>query len=347
MRILYLITLSELGGAQTVVAQLANALCDTHEIIVAAGDGDGKLFEVLDERIKIERIPHLVRRLSPSQDFRALFSLRKLYKKYNPDIIHLHSSKIGILGRLILPKNKTIYTVHGFDSIRLAYRKYLMVEKLLQSRTSAIVGVSKYDSRNLCLEGIVNNVSTVYNGIDTPLIPKRNIFSEYDGFEKKVLCIARISKQKNPHLFIQVAKLLPQYAFIWIGNQNEIREELPKNVFFMGNIVNAGQQIINADLFYLPTNYEGLPMVIIEALSVGVPVVASNVGGISEMLDGTNGFAIENSAELHANKINTILTNEILYDKMSNAAIQTYKNLFTIQNMVSGYLSIYNSINNK
>ena len=77
---------------------------------------------------------------------------------------------------------------------------------------------------------------------------------------------------------MSIATLLPDYAFVWIGNQSEVKE-YPKNVFFMGNIPDAGKYNSIADLFILPSNYEGLPMVILEAMSAGKPVVASNVGG--------------------------------------------------------------------
>ena len=141
-----------------------------------------------------------------------------------------------------------------------------------------------------------------------------------------------------------VAALLPRYAFIWIGNQYEVREEHAPNVFFMGNLPNAGAYNEYADLFVLPSNYEGLPIVIIEALACGKPVVASAVGGISELLDGTNGFAVENDAHAMAEKIQYILSDADLYGRMSKAARETYLRSFTVDKMVKGYSQIYEAI---
>lgn len=342
MRILQLITLCELGGAQSVVVNLANSLCDKHEIIVAAGDGNGKMWGLLNSNIKREHIPFLHRALVPLDEIKVIQSLRKLYKEYQPDIIHLHSSKVGILGRIAFPKSKIVYTVHGFDSIRIAYRKYLPIEIFLQKKCQAIIGVSKYDEENLRKEKITNNVSYIYNGINLSESTNSNPFNNI-SHKQKVLCIARLSAQKNVGLFLKVASLLPQYAFIWIGNQQPVQNET-NNVFFMGDIPNAGNYNKYADLFFLPSNYEGLPIVIIEALACGKPVVASAVGGIPELLNGENGFAVHNDAEEIAKKIDFILSDENLKEKMGDAARQTYLQKFTVDKMVDGYMAIYEKI---
>ena len=129
MRILQIITLSELGGGQSVVANIANSLSESHDVIVAAGEGDGKMRELLNDKVTWVRLPHLKRALSLFDDLRAIYDLWKLYIKYKPDIIHLHSSKAGMLGRVAFPARKVVYTVHGFDSIRIAHRQFLLLEK--------------------------------------------------------------------------------------------------------------------------------------------------------------------------------------------------------------------------
>ncbi|MDR2410987.1 MAG: glycosyltransferase [Bacteroidales bacterium] len=165
MKIFQIVTLSELGGAQSVVVNLSNALSKEHEVIVIAGEGDGKMFQMLNSGIKYFKLNSLKRKISPVNEIRTICSFYQLYLKYKPDIIHLHSSKAGILGRLVFPKNKVIYTVHGFDSIRLIYKKYLPIERFLQNRCKAIVAVSKYDEKNLKTEHINHNVRCIYNGI--------------------------------------------------------------------------------------------------------------------------------------------------------------------------------------
>ena len=342
MRILIVITLCELGGAQTVVAQLANKLSEHNEVIVAAGEGDGKMWGMMNSSIVQEHCPHLKRALSPINDFLTIIDFRKLYNKYKPDVIHLHSSKAGMLGRVAFPTSKTVYTVHGFDSIRLAYRKFLPIERFMQHSCKAIAGVSLYDEKNLLEEGINHNVSTVYNGIIKPISLSKDPFADIKGYKGKVLCIARLSPPKNSDLFLKVAALLPDYAFIWIGNQHEVTEKLTSNVYFKGNLPNAGAYNEYADLFILPSNYEGLPMVIIEAMSFGNPVVASNVGGISEIVrNDINGFVLENEPSLFAEKIDFILKNPNIRKDFSNNAIRIFQNELTVEKMADAYMEIY------
>ena len=343
MRILQVITLCELGGAQSVVVNLANKLSENHEVIVAAGEGDGKMFTLLNPTVGQERLPHLKRALSPKNDFLTILDMRKLYRKYKPDIIQLHSSKAGMLGRIAFPAKKVVYTVHGFDSIRLAYRKFLPIERWMQNRSKAIVGVSRYDEKNLKAERITHQVSTVYNGIYRPEVTKELSFGLPKKYKKTVLCIARLSPPKKSDLFMEVATLLPEYAFVWIGNQIEVKEH-PENTFFLGNIPNAGAYNAIADLFILPSNYEGLPMVILEAMSLGKPVVASDVGGISEIVrNGENGYTVENKAKLFAEKIRTILENEEIYQCFSKRALSIFEEELTVDKMVDAYLQVYNS----
>lgn len=339
MRILQVITLCELGGAQSVVINLANSLSKEHEVIVAAGEGDGKMWEALNENIEKVYIQHLKRALSPISDFRVLLSFVKLYYIYKPDIIHLHSSKTGILGRMVFPNRKTVYTVHGFDSIRIAYRKYLPVERFFKKKCKAIVGVSNYDRENLWNEGIIDNVYCVFNGIYQP---QGNVEMKVGKrFNKRILCIARVASPKRFDLFLETARLLPKYAFIWIGNQKEIKK-LPENVFCLGNIPNAGIYNKEIDLFMLASDYEGLPMVILEAMSFGKPVVASRVGGISEVIENDiNGYTVDNVAVAFADKIQYVLEHDYIYKSFSANALKRFNENLTVDKMVKAYMDIY------
>ena len=344
MKILHIITKSELGGAQSVLTSIVNALCEEHEVTVIAGEGDGKMFNAIDDRVRKIYYPHLRRDISLYHDTKTLVAMWKFNRKLQPDIIHLHSSKAGLLGRLVFPRRKIIYTIHGFDSIRVAFRQFLPIERIMQRRCAAIVGVSQYDMNSLHSEGIFANTHLVYNGVDVPQQQPSATVSFPTEYAKTVLCIARVAKPKRHDIFIECAKRLPQYAFVWIGNLDPV-DNVPDNVFFLGNIPNAAAYCKQADLFVLPSNYEGLPIVILEAMCQGKAIVASNVGGISEMvIDNKNGFAVPNDSAIFAERIQYILGNDEVLQQFSDYSLQLYKNRFTNQKMVEGYLKIYTEV---
>ena len=344
MKILQVITLSELGGAQSVVINLANQLCKEHEVIVASGEGDGKMWDMLSPEVIKHQCRHLQRAISLTKDPLALLELIRINAEYKPDVIHLHSSKAGLLGRIAFPSSKIVYTVHGFDSIRVAHRKMLPLEKFMQNFCHSIVGVSKYDYANLFNEGIRRNVSVVYNAITRPESAEYSMRKFFEKYDKTVLAIARLSYPKTHDIFIEVSRRLPDYGFVWIGNQEPV-EDVPENCFFLGNIPNAGAYCSLADLICLPSDFEGLPMVILEAMSHGKPVVASDVGGIGEIVrDEVNGFVVANDVGCFAERIKEILEDEEKMSVMGEESRAMYVKELTVDKMVSGYMNIYNQI---
>lgn len=351
MKIFQIITVSEYGGAQTIVANIVRNLSPEHELFVLYG-GNGQAWESLGDGFTRIKLNDHGREVS-SKDIVLFFKLIYYRLKYRPDIIHLHSSKMGALGRLAFCHRKTVYTVHGFDSVRKGFPKFLFVEKLLKNWVARIVGVSRYDVDCLKEEGIEKKVALVYNGlmdhsIEAPIhdIITQKLDSIRTKYPKVIMCISRISKQKKFDLFTAIAVLMPEYAFVWIGNKKNI-PGLPKNVFCLGEANAAHNYLRHADVFILPSNYEGLPMSLLEALSFGIPVVASAVGGIPEILDGTNGFAAQNEPRDFEAKINSIILDDTKYKEFSQNARKSYLAKFTVQNMVNGYMDIFNSITKK
>ena len=352
MKILHIITNTELGGAQKVCIDLCrSAVSDGNAVAVASMDG-GYLWSQLPSDVVQYKLKNMVKPIKPKKDLKVYFELKKVVKQFKPDIIHLHSSKAGVLGRLVaFPYcRRVVYTVHGFDSIRLKYRVFLPLEKILQHFCGAIVGVSDYDNKNLHSEKIKKNVVTVYNGIDEKSVSKSMAFPVKTD-KKIVMTIARIAPPKNIHLFLDVAERLPEYQFVWFGGSpGHTTEELstiykiPENVVLLGDVPNASSYIHFCDLFVLFSNFEGLPMTIIEAMSQKKVVVASNVGGIHELVDNSNGDLIENDVSAAYNAIKNILENPDMKKNMEENSYEKFKNSFTLEKMWNGYKTIYERI---
>lgn len=349
MRIFQVITVSEYGGAQTVVANLIRNLSIEHEVFVLYG-GEGEAWSKLGNNFTRIRLGKHRKAIS-LWDIILFFKLIYYRIKYKPDVVHLHSSKMGALGRLAFSRRKTILTVHGFDSVRKGFSHFLRIEKALKNHARYIVGVSRYDVDQMADEGIYNNVRLIYNGTEDHFIKNEitnqiidNKFKDIKAdYENVVMCIARIAKQKKFDLFIEIANKMPNLAFVWLGNKNTI-QGLPHNVFCLGEIHDAYNYLRHADIFILPSNYEGLPISLLEALSFRVPAVASAVGGITEILDGKNGFFVSNTVSEFSEKIEYILSDDQRHKFMADCARKTYIANFTIEKMINGYLSLYNDI---
>lgn len=353
MKILHIITSTELGGAQRVCIDLCRQAVEDGNTVAVASMSGGYLWNHLPESVLQFHLHHLVKTINPFQDFQVFFELKTVIKKLSPDIIHLHSSKAGVLGRLVslFHSKRIVYTVHGFDSIRLKYRRFLPLEKLLQRCCGAIVAVSNYDKNNLIKEKISKNVLTVYNGISENNISPINILQGFNKTRKTIFTIARIAPPKNIDLFLKTAMKLPQYDFVWLGGSSEYSLEdlhkvysVPDNVKLCGDVPKASNFINICDLFVLFSDFEGLPMTIIEAMCQKKAIVASNVGGIYELVDASNGILVDNTVEDAEHAIKQILENDILRSDMEQKSYEKYLSNFTLEKMWSGYKNVYSTL---
>jgi glycosyltransferase involved in cell wall biosynthesis len=300
MKILHVVTNSDLGGAPRVVTELsAQAVQEGHSCGVAAMPG-GPMWKHLEPRVEQFPVPSMRREVQASQDMATLRFLRGLYRDYKPDVIHLHSSKAGALGRLAALgmglARHTVYTIHGFDTILKTHRRYLPLERALALISGAIVPVSRYDFDNLSAVGIQNRVLCIPNGVSDRrarkvLIQRRPwLYRRQETGRLTVLTIARLEKPKRPDLYVCLSATEPTCRFLLGGELcTEPRDfmpgiQIPPNLRFLGESPEAGNLANLCDLFMLISDYEGIPMSVLEAMSCASPVLASRVGGIPEAL---------------------------------------------------------------
>jgi glycosyltransferase involved in cell wall biosynthesis len=344
MKILYVITLADFGGTQNIVKDIANHLCTDNDIVVAAGE-EGPMLKAIDGRVKKIVLKHLGRPVRPLKDLKAFFELRKLYRKEKPDMVHLFSSKGLVLGSLAFPAKRIIWSINGFDSLRRKYRKFLFMLKWVKNKNRAICVESNYDERNMIKEGFVkNNIYIIRNGVDPCHMAPDITINGIEKYRKTVMNIARIAPQKRFESFVEIAKMLPQYAFVWIGADKEYNN-LPSNLFCLKGESNAKRYLQLAAIFVLPTNYEGIPLAIVEALSYSKPVVASDVGGISEIvLNGQNGYVLENDNQLFVQKIKYILENETIHQQFSKKSLEIFQSKLTKKVALAGYKKVYETV---
>ncbi|KAL0265475.1 UNVERIFIED_CONTAM: hypothetical protein PYX00_010978 [Menopon gallinae] len=204
----------------------------------------------------------------------------------------------------------------------------LKLEKLCDSLSYTQIAVSQYDKKLLSsvkIHGGIHGTIVIHNACPALKITQeqliyQKLFEQLKKSGKKIiLSISRFNttqnsqgiycqskQQKNFPLTLEVAKSLGEdYQFIWIGNTGIAPQSLPKNIMLLGSLANAKAYLPLADLFLLLSHYEGLPISILESLSVGIPVLASAVGGVEELIkEGETGFLdYSHKADLISQKI--------------------------------------------
>ena len=360
---MYCITSSSWGGAQLHVLELCqNQMKRGNKVIFLVGN-NGPLLEKV-RRIKGVRVillPSLVREISFVKDITAVIKLRKIIKRERPDIVHLHSSKAGTLGRIasIGLNCKVIFTVHGWaftEGVNSKIKKFIYrtIEKSVSRFTDLFICVSEYD-RNLGMErGVLNpnsHVAVIHNGSVMPEKSKVN-FSVHSPV--RLVMTARFSAQKNQEGLIRAIKGLPKesYRLTFVGDGDTIQQckslvkrlKLNENIKFVGFKDDVSQYLISNDIYLLITHYEGLPISIIEAMSYGMPIIASDVGGNSELVEnGENGYLVSSSDEIKKS-ILELMNNFSLIRKMGKKSYNIYKNNLTIQENMNSINSEYEKL---
>lgn len=382
-KILFIVTQSELGGAQKNVLDLAVELKNRYKVLVAAGpDGGGKLFKHLsDNKVRWHELKWLRRRANPIIDILGLIEIFSLLIKENPGIIHLHSSKAGFLGSLAgkLAGAKVVYTVHGavFEAAfsKPARTLFLWLEKLAALFKDRVICVSQNDKK-LWLNyraAPEKKLFVVHNGLrlDQLEFLERTEAREYlagqsagilealrgtDANLKIVGSIANFFPEKGLPFLVEAAdtllnkKRLPSVIFVVIGNgpEKKLLEKivaahgLQNKFLLVGNVSHAARYLKALDVFVLPSIKEGLPYTILEAMAAGVPIVASHVGGIPEMVKNNESAFLLFPRDIDglAKKILELLDNQALAKKLTEAAKQKVQE-FSLAKMIAETEKVY------
>lgn len=351
MRILQVITRSEPGGAQGVVRHLSEGLVAAgHEVAIAFGpEGGGSAWLGIDSRVELILIPGLVRRPSLFRELATLITLSALYRSWKPSIVHLHTSKAAALGRLApnVDRRRIVYTMHGYDQIKKSNPGFLPFDKLLASRAAAIVAVSKADQIAMVADGYPR-VSVIFNGVPEQVgTVDPAIHQNVDDLRNRglplIFVIARDAVPKRLDLACSVAKSLQDRALlVWVGNS--VPRPPGPGIVFVGPVLNAPSLLKTSDIFFLPSDHEGLPLSILEAMARGVPAVASAVGGVVELLSNGGGVAIRNELEDIASALRTLLDSQELRERLGKQGRLNWAMRYSSTAMVNEYIIIYSAL---
>lgn len=326
---------------------------DNYEVVIIYSKRDvldeSKIKQDFSDKIRFIKI-QMTRNISPKSDFNSLLKIRKILKIEKPDIVHLHSSKAGVLGRIssfgLLNRNKIFYSPHGYAFLRQDISKksqklYYFIEKFSQLIFGGVTvtsGDTEFDYAKKIGKSLL-----VRNGIDF-----KNQYKKPDSAGKKftVGTIGVVHAQKNPSGFNEIALKMPDVNFVWIGNgelANQITAPNARVTGWVAHREDIFSRTSEFDVYMQVSLWEGLSIAILEAMFLGKPVVASNiVGNKDSVVDGVTGFLI-NTTDEAVSAIRKLQNDDELREKMGKAAFLRCKELFDKDKNFGDLIKIYKS----
>ncbi|MFZ5644401.1 MAG: glycosyltransferase family 4 protein [Bacillota bacterium] len=371
IRVLHVVRPSEGGIKNHLLSLIEGADRCRYEHMVACPYG--RMAEAFEEMGAITFPLPLKGEMSPSSDMAAVKALISILKEHRVDIIHVHGSKAGVVGRLaamIAGVPFVVMTVHNsifYDHLPAWKTKiYAAAERFLAGRTKKIITVSEALRRELIFREKIGpeKLITVYNGIETDIFmgKKDRVYAEsvlgIPSGKKIVGTVARLAPQKGVKFFIQAAALLAEkidgLVFVVIGDgplRHELEDEARKLkvadiIIFTGERKDVPGLMPGMDVFVLASVTEGLPLTILEAMVAGRPVVATRVGGIPEIIDEeVNGILVDPGDAMGlAAAVEAVLADKEKAERMGEYARSRVLGNFTACMMVNGIESVYAGI---
>lgn len=308
------------SGVFSFLTDLINETHEKFDIYIAYGVRDEtpqNFADYFDKSVKFIMVNNFGRSISPLQDFKAYVEIKKIIRQVKPDIIHLHSSKAGFIGRFAAncKKTRVLYNPHGFsflmqDSSALKRKIYWGIEKIATFNNATTVGCSygeyveakKLSKKCVCINNGIN-IATMQN------LTKSLSSHTFNKTNPKICTCARIGFQKQPAVFNKVAQNFLSFDFTWIGD-GELKSELVSpNICVSGwkEKCDALKILNDSDIFILTSAWEGLPLSLLEAMYMKKLCIVSNVIGNRDVIqNGINGFVCSNEQEF-SDTINKVL----------------------------------------
>jgi glycosyltransferase involved in cell wall biosynthesis len=351
------VTLAETGGAQTYVASLLPPLVETFDVVVAA-HGDGPLREASESAgARFVSLRHVRRPVSPWRDLLGLLELLRFLRQAHPHLVHVNSAKAAALGRLatwLAGSPIRVYTVHGWAFLAhegLAAAAYRLVERALRPLTTVTVCVSENERQAGLAARACKEETTIVirNGVSTRALEA----AKPGSGRPRLVMVGRLQAPKDPITFVRALALVRAVEFeaILVGDgpgraavEDEIRRlGVGSVVRLLGERTDVAELLSTADVFVLSTRSEGLPLSVLEAMAAGLPVIASNVGGIPELVvDGVSGVLVPpGDPDALGDAIARVVENPSLAQRLGHAGRQRVVEEFDLEAVREAHLSLY------
>ncbi|MEK6543585.1 MAG: glycosyltransferase family 4 protein [Elusimicrobiota bacterium] len=372
--VLHLITKLEFGGAQQNTLYTVGHLDPARfDVILASGPGgmlDAQALQ-LPKHVKVFWLKHLRREIHPLQDALAIAEIHALIRRTDPDIVHTHSSKAGILGRMAAWAAGVPVIIHSFHGFGfhdyqkpLVRTSYAAIEKMIGWLTTHFIFVSRMNEAYAASWGIrARKGSTlIRSGVDLQRLRRLDQATR----ERKrtelgipadsmvVSMIGNLKPQKNSKDFIELAKRLlntqPHALFLFIGgtekdcaDQERLARSVPKNLRCLGWRADSAEILKASDVFVLTSLWEGLPRSLVEAMALGLPTSAYATDGIAELIDNAQNGILVAPKDIDALCLNLqrLLDDAALRARLGGKAQHAIGDEFDINTMVTEQERLY------
>jgi glycosyltransferase involved in cell wall biosynthesis len=365
MIVLHIIARLNLGGTAKYLITINDGLnkAGIKSLIATGNVQTGEIEDPGVKKLKPMRIKNLGRKISLINDLRAAKEVREVILRIKPDIVHTHTFKAGLLVRAqrnrieesLGKKIKFVHTFHGhlFDDPEFKGFKALLIksiEKSLSKRSDQLITVGENVKRDLVSKGIKGKkriISIPPAVVPLKLLSKESALKKYRVQDKKrfrVLWLARVTGVKDPHKVIAIAQSLPEIDFYMAGGGDllqEIKANAPKNLKVLG-WQDAKEVLPIADIFLSTSKNEGIPIAMIEAQLAGIPIVATDVGSVSEVvINNKTGILCDKSEKQLIEGIKKLALDKKLRRAFSkNAKFMALKN-FSNSKFIKAHRDVY------
>ncbi len=343
---------------------LAGALIEKGENVTVLAGGGGILFEQLAKTgVPCRLVKHLIHPIRPLQDLAAYREIKQALRELQPDLLTTHSNKAGLLGRLAA-RSLTIPVVHTSHGFLFSGRPnspsgwfYRLMEKLASGFSDRVIAVCENEFKIAEQLKVIppEKMVVVHNGLPDlqPLV-----IAQPDTEPPRLIMVARFAAPKDHQTLLNALGSLKElpWSLVLIGDGDGRRDAeqlavelgIRERIDFLGVREDVPALLAASQVFLLSTQREGFPLSVLEAMRAGLPVVASNVGGISEAVkNGTTGLLFPaGNVEVLQEHLALLINNRNLRLNMGQAGRRRFSEKFTLDQMVEKTSAIYHSILN-
>ena len=371
-RIMHVIARMNIGGPAVIVSELMRGLdSDRFKSVLVTGFCEDDEADYLDEvatDISANRIHGLGRSVSVLGDINSFFALIRMIRRFQPDVIHTHTAKAGVLGRvaglLACPEAKRVHTfhghlLHGYFSL-LKTKLVILIERFLASISSALIAIGSQVKNDLLAAkvGDQKQFTVIFPGLeklDTQNKTSARNELGLDADKTYMVFVGRLTQIKRPDRLIEIARHLkenyPKVELLIAGAGEKFfeiqevanRESLP--MIFLGWRNDIGRILSAGDIAILCSDNEGIPLTLIQASQAGLPIITTNVGSVHDIvIDGETGLLVETNTQSLIQAVDELISNPSKMAQFGLAGKARAESHFSLKGMIQAHEELYSQI---